>query len=1381
MIAHELEIPPPSKLADLFNAEKSTLNPRWFNYGSLPIYLIKAVQYVVAPFTDLDLFDLRIPGRIISAIADTATVALVFLIGYRWFSPRIAALAALLTALAVIHIQLSHFFAVDGIMTMFIVAAVAFSIRVAHHGRKTDSALAGLMLGLALATKSAAAPAVLAIIVAHVIYAISKPGDAIDTAGAMAREASARRWRALRNLALAGFVAVPAMILAQPYMIIDYQTFWSNVNEQSEMVRRIRDYPYTRQYIETPKYWYQIYQLGVWGLGPVAGIAAWLGLAAATVAAWTARRKVDLVILAWVIPYLLITGWFEVKFLRYMLPLTPFMLLYAARLLYWIADAIRRASPRIRHAALIPTIVVVAATAHYAIAFTSVYAGDHPAQEVAQWLDRNAPTGSFVLQEHWEEGIPTVPGIYYDRLEMYNPDSRPKFEVIARQLSYGDYFVLFSNRLSATIPRLPERYPVSARFYKALFDGSLGYQLVYAADKTASALGVVYEEDPFARIDFSPAGYRLPSGRVATLRFGWADESFTVYDHPKSFVFQNTERLDPQEIIKRIGYIGPYAPHYEPPEGLTFSEEDARIQQQGGDWTSVAFLHRMPNAVAPIIWLLAIQLIALAVLPLALIIFKPLPDRGYLLAKPLGLLLVASIAWIMASLGWIGFSFGSVLASLIAVAILSILAWTRYRSEIATFLKQRWRLILLMECLFLVAFLAFLGLRIANPDLWHPYRGGEKPMDFAYLNAVARSTIMPPYDPWFAGGYLNYYYFGQFIIASVIRLTGIIPQVAYNIAVPMLFAITAGAAFSIVHNLAALTLRSRAHPPAPMKSPVLAGLAAVVFVTVAGNIDGLFQLAERFKYAVIDRVTAPAFDYWRSSRMMAPDSGGNEITEFPFFSFLFADLHAHLIAMPFAMLALGIGMAVLLRAGSARPKIETWGTLVILGIAIGALSIINTWSLPTALVLAAAFIAGGELFRAPDQIPGRILPAAGKLALVVVVGYLFFLPFRQNFELFNSGVVPSSTQTPIWRYLAIHSIFIFIILTWLLHQWRTGLAPARRSLAEILSKNGKAWLALQAAVALAAGGLFAAILAGYATAAIALIAALIVGATAAATALTFRPEGRYIFFAGAMAAFALLLTSGVDLLTVQGDIGRLNTVFKFYLQAWVLMALASAYFLWLLASSGWFSLEKLNPARSLWIAAFAILAVSVMIYPVLGTRARLSDRFNHIGPGIDGAAYANQARFTDKTGGIDLRTDMPAIRHMQTQVKGSPVIIEGLTDLYRWGNRFSVYTGLPAVIGWDWHQRQQRVEYASSVTKRRDEVERFYSATDPETALQTLEKYNVKYVIVGQLERNIYPQTGLAKFDRMENSGLTPFFRDEHVTIYQYQPPDLAQTTADSP
>ncbi|MBM3957702.1 MAG: DUF2298 domain-containing protein, partial [Gemmatimonadetes bacterium] len=613
---------------------------------------------------------------------------------------------------------------------------------------------------------------------------------------------------------------------------------------------------------------------------------------------------------------------------------------------------------------------------------------------------------------------------------MYDPDTVGKYQHIAGQLASAEYLVLYSNRMYATIPRLPDRYPAGAAYYRALFDGSLGYELAYTAQKTPDLLGIAYDDDPFARIDIPPPeGFARHRGALATIGFGWADESFTVYDHPKVLVFRNTGRLDAGEILDRIGDVPPVQP---PGVRLLLSDEEAERQRAGGTWTDVAFASGVPSGLTPFYWLLAAGAFGLAALPLGLVVFRPLPDRGYLLIKALGLLLVAAVAWLLVSTGVATFSRWSVLVALAIVGALSAAAWWRCRVEVSLFFRARWRHVVAMEVLFLVAYFAFLFVRSANPDLWHPWRGGEKPMDFAYLNAVARSTVMPPYDPWFAGGYLNYYYFGQFIVASLIRVTGIAPSVAYNLAVPLLFALVAGGTFSIAYSLAegARRVTGCDGPPRWLWSPFGAGLFAVVVVLIAGNMDGVTQLVLGARRVLLHGEPFGAFDFWRSSRMMADQVSG--ITEFPYFTFLFADLHAHLIAIPFALLAVGLSLATFLRTGQpGRSWLETWGCLALLGIVVGSLRIINSWDYPTQLVIAAGAVVGGELLGGRRDAPARPVAGIVKAGFAVLVGYLVFLPFHARFELFNSGVDVSRFQTPLWRYLAVHGVFIFILLGYL--------------------------------------------------------------------------------------------------------------------------------------------------------------------------------------------------------------------------------------------------------------------------------------------------------------------------------------------------------------
>jgi YYY domain-containing protein len=1376
MQVSDLRVPGPSDAGSLFDSSASPWNPGWFNYGSFPLYLLKTVQLAASPLADLDLFDLRIPGRVLSALADTAVVGLVFMAGRCWYGVRTGLLAALLSALAVVSIQLSHFYAVDTLLTLFVVASVAFLVRFVHTGRQRDALVAGVAIGLAVATKFSAVVLVVPAIAAFAVYAFTAAGDRVEPAVA-SPETLSRRRTALRALLVAAAAAVVTLVITQPYMLLDFRTFVANTLEQSQMVRRAIDYPYTRQYIDTPKVIYHVWQLGTWGLGPVLGVVAWAGLLWGLVYTWRTRRKTELIVFAWLVPYLAITLWFEVKFMRYLLPAVPFMVLFGARMLWWLVDAARRWRPSAsRWAAPVLLALVLAPTAHYAAAYMTVYARPHPAQQAGDWLEDNAPRLSVVLKEHWEEGVPGLGNYRVLELEVYNPDFDAKFDRIASQLATGDYLILYSNRLYATISRLPDRYPTSAAFYRSLFEGHLGYELVYSAESVPSLGGIAYDDDYFGRGGLGePAGYRRAAEAPVSVGFGWADESFTVYDHPRTLVFANKGRLAEQELRVLVGTAGTAAAAQ--PRLLLTADEAAR-QQAGGTWSDIVQIHGAWDSVAWLVWLLAIVVIGLAATPIALKALAPLPGGGYLLAKPLGLLLVGLGAWLLASLGLMGFSRWSVLLSLAGIAAVSAVIAYRDRAALLARLRAHWRAALLLEALFAVAFVAFLLVRVANPDLWHPYRGGEKPMDFAYLNAVTRSTIMPPYDPWFAGGYLNYYYFGQFLVASLIRLTGIAPQVAYNLAVPALFALTVGGAFTIVYALAEATrramvgARSQTASTGSRRGPVLAGLGAAFLVAVAGNIDGLVQLVQEGE-RMLRGIPAAGFDYWRSSRLMAPGSPGNEITEFPFFTFLFADLHAHLIAIPLTLLAVGLAASVFLGgaagAGSAggggagvRSRLWQWSTVALLGVAVGALRVTNSWDFPTYLLLSAAAVGGGELLSGWSRPWRSAAQACLKLIVVVAVGYFVFLPFHQRFELFNDGVEASQTQTPLWRYLAVHAPFLAVVVSYLFWQGRAVVPDALRR-AGVRGEYVLLYAAIPAALFVSVA------IAGYATVAFAVVLILLASALAVLQYRSSDPASRHLASVTAFVVVALAIGGAVDLVTVKNDIGRMNTVFKFYLQAWVLFSLATAYLLWWMASAGLFSMRRLTAARGAWLAGLGVLFAATLVYPVLGTRARIADRFDTSFAGIDGMAFMYGTTYRESRATLALGADMEAIRWLQEHVEGSPVVLEGLTDLYRWGNRISVYTGLPSVVGWDWHQRQQRVEYAWAVTQRRSEVDLTFSTADVSRALEIMRKYGVRYVYVGELERAYYPKDGIDKFGQMGGYGLSPVYEMGPVTIYEFR------------
>jgi uncharacterized membrane protein len=253
---------------------------------------------------------------------------------------------------------------------------------------------------------------------------------------------------------------------------------------------------------------------------------------------------------------------------------------------------------------------------------------------------------------------------------------------------------------------------------------------------------------------------------------------------------------------------------------------------------------------------------------------------------------------------------------------------------------------------------------------------------------------------------------------------------------------------------------------------------------------------------------------------------------------------------------------------------------------------------------------------------------------------------------------------------------------------------------------------------------------------------------------------------------ALALTLAVELVVLSGDISRMNTVFKFYVQVWlILSAIGGAGLVW-----SWESVRRWwLPLRQAWLVALGCLVFAAALYPPTAARAKVKDRFHEDQPpaGLDGMAFMLTATYHDREQAMALKYDHGVIRWLQDNVDGSPVIMEANTfpKIYGWGNRVSIYTGLPAVVGWEWHTRQHRAGFANSeaeVRRRAADVITFYNTPDMEQALNILDSYGVKYVIVGPLERAYSNPEGIDKFGLMVGQGmLTEVYRNEGAAIYQ--------------
>ena len=1471
-------------LKTFFDAERSPLNPHWFPLGSVLIYVMVLFRWIIELFTDISALDMRYLGRPLSALFDVGTVFMVFLLGRKVFSQRVGLLAAAFTALAVIHIQNSHFYRPETFSVFFLMASFWAMVRMVERGRLRDSLLLGALVGLAMAPKVSVLPLVLPLGLAYLWRVL----DSCDG-----------RWSAITlekiqgpfaHACAAGAVALAVFFVLTPYALLDFNSFIGDLIDQTEMARQVGLWPFTYQYVNTPAFSYQIHQTSAWGLGIPLGIVAWLAIPFTAVMVFRRQgsRRWDLLLLAWVVPNLLFLESFEVKFLRYLFPLMPFMVLMAARMLWWLVHAARspaqssqKSKTSLRRLALVDRalsriwglwsssrawpglplalmVLVLATTAFYALAFQRVYARDHPAVAASRWMEENVPPGTAVVSDnHWDEFLPGIHRYDVWQFPVYDPDSRTKMEDLARGLARSEYLVFYSNRPYGSVARIPEHFPLSSGYYHRLFQGDLGYRLERSFTSYPTFLKVSFPDDPFERAGLPrPQALTPDEDSGLRLNLGYADDNVVGYDHPQVLLFRNLERKPEDDLLRQLLVRGS-APDGSGPAvsaqagergepGLMLSDEDWEAQRAGGTWSRIFDRGSWTNRFPVLAWLLTIELAYLITLPLAMFIFRPLPDRGIVLARILGFLLIGYLVWLLVSLDWLPFSNWAISIGGLIVGLGSAITLVFKWREIIGFLRARWKLLLLAESLFLLAFLAFVLVRMANPDLWHDFRGGEKPMELAYLSAVVRSTTLPPYDPWFAGGYLNYYYWGYFLVSLPMRVTGIVPTTAFNLAVPLFFALTFTGAFSLVYNLAEGLRRSKsagaprdgpevAAAPAPPSgsslvpkvdqsdrigsvnsesgresesgeegrskfarwSPISAGLLSGMMIAVIGNLDGMIQLVQ----GTWQRLFRPEqalllFDFWRSSRMIPPLDAidrsplafwlpGQQIpgftdvsfhiTEFPFFTFLFADLHAHMMVIPFTLLVMGLGVGL---AVGLRNSGWLWIGIASTGLALGlgSLWVINSWDYPPYLMLVLALLGLAAYGRRTTWV--KKLAWFGLLSAGVVgLSVLLFLPFHQTYETFNAGIAASKWRTPLDRYLVIHGLFLFVTTTFLIYRSRQFLAALFRTLfgqgdtagsGTVLTTGDRLRLTylgigLAAAVYLA--------LADYWTAAILLPLVLLTGLALMVELGRETPDGLFAAIPLVFLGMALAIGMGVDFVSLNGDIGRMNTLFKLYLESWVLFSLAAGYMLWYLGERGWLAPVWRRDrwrAKLAWTGILAVLLASSLIYPVLGTKARINDRFGDTPLTLEGTAYMAQAVHQEESRSLQLKWDLEAIRWLQDNVEGSPVILEAHHDQYHWTSRVSDYTGLPTVLGWPWHQIQQRTPYAYAVQERSRDIMEIYSTADLGRAQELLTKYEAEYIVVGELERAHYPASGLGKFEQMVGKGLVfQEFRNQGVNIYR--------------
>jgi len=1027
---------------------------------------------------------------------------------------------------------------------------------------------------------------------------------------------------------------------------------------------------------------------------------------------------------------------------------------------------------------------------------------------------------TLVMESSWDDAIPLglsgygpfgyETGLYGNNrnLEIYWNDNQEKLERFYSVLDQSDAIVITSNRQWGTTVRVPERYPLTLKYYRALLGCPVDADILkcYATAQPEMYSGQL-------GFELSAVFESNPNIGSFSINDQLAEEAFTVYDHPKVLIFRKTEHYNQQQVRDILGKVDLSGVVQLTPAqaskfngNLLLSEDERKVQTEGGTWSllfpSDSLLNLHPW-LAVICWYLLVTLLGVMNYPLVRKVFNSLPDKGYPLVRITGIVILAYFTWLVASIGG-QFSRLTIILVIAAISIVNGYLIYRNHGEIRKELRSRWKYFLALELVSLLLFGLMLSIRYGNPDLWHPWRGGEKPMDLSYFTAVLKSTIFPPYDPWYSGGYINYYYFGFVLAAVPTKLLGIVPYVAYNLIIPTFFALTGLGVFSIGWNL----IRYSSHLDDPSvedtksadQKSFLAGILGIFFTLIAGNLGTVRLIWQAFQKlvapdGVIDGARMVEHITWFFKGLSVYAKGevelpigfgdwfwvpsralpGDTITEFPFFTFTYADLHAHMIALPITLIAISLSLAFLFTKwrNVDLSKLKNLGNLAITvtfaGLILGVLKATNTWDWPTYTALLCIAILYSVLRYV--EIPKWLLPKQPAwirkiilvgviIGLMMAISSLLFLPFSSNYaQAYGSIEKWTGEHSPLGSYLIHWGLPLFLIVSWFAvetHQWLAS-TPATSmkkiqpyiSYLQVLVILFFAILILLTALGIKIGW-FVGILAAWD-----LILLLRTGIS---------EEKRFVHF---LIGTALILTLFVELFVLVGDVGRMNTVFKFYYQAWTLLTIcATASLIWLSQSMNTIWKDR---SSLIWQFVLAILLIGVYLYPVTATTDKLRDRMSKLTPKtLDGLEFMKTSTYWDMDREMDLSQDYRAIKWMQDNVVGSPVIVETNTVEYKWGNRYTIYTGLPGVLGWNWHQRQQRgaLNYFG-IQDRLLEIPEFYLTEDIDRTREFLEKYDVEYIILGQQEQAYFPGSGLNKFEVFDGIYWQEVYRELDTVIYR--------------
>jgi YYY domain-containing protein len=1241
-------------------------------------------------------YDVELIGRLLAALLDTLTIAVVGLIGRKLAGDAVGLFAAGFYASCVLAIQHAHFLGSEPLLGFFSALTVLAGLHLDRSSRIREAASGGLLLGFAAGAAMAAKLNAVGLI-------------AVPMIGCVALVALHRRRSDLVRLGAVLLGSLIAFRFLHPAAFDGLSLRFSGsfvddllrVRAQSDL-----DFPPAIQWANRTPVVQPLVWLFRFTIGPGITIAAALGSivliqrfrkAAST---GSARWPIIFTLAAVFVPFAYIsvtslpTG-------RYFIPMLPALCTIAGLgvVATWRWSSQADHLPRLTARILIGFSIVLAAL--WGAAFVNgVYGKAHTRIEATEWITEHIESGSVLSSQAWDDELPlALPGVdlasyQHEQLVMVGTDTETKINDAARQLGNIDYIVETSPRLWGVVNRIPARFPSTINFFDALDTGELGFERV-ATFANPPTLGWFSLDDSSA------------------------EEAFSVYDHPEVRIWKkirSVEYLDLVDVLDPIAASNALTVTASDAHagGLLLTDAESSALADGPTYAET-FDVDGPSWAHAIGWFLLLELLGLAAFVLFLPLFRALPDAGLGIAKTLGLA-TPTFSLFVAS-AWFGVTLTRPFVISTGALMIAIAAGVarRNRADLRRLWESRRRTFAMVEGVSVAAFVGFLLLRASNPDLWHPFRGGEKPFELALLTSVLRTDTLPPYDAWFSGGVLNYYYGGYLLLLTPARLFSTSPALVMNIAPAVFASCAAGAAFS----LGALATTGGRRTTRTGARPALAGIFAA-FAVIALSSMAIFRFVFRW------RSNGGPFDWWVLSRVI-PDS--TAITEFPAWSLLFADLHPHMMDITL-VLSLGVVAVMLYRHLLERSTGGALSAAAMIGALIGLVRATNTWDFPlvvgvAAIALIAAALAGASW---------RLCLFAGH-TIAAIVG-IDWSPYARRGLVFDNGLDRTIESTPWSGWIEQFGLFVAVSLL--------VVVPV---VARALHGSPRIWRQVRFALPMTVG--FALLAVGgilyRPDQAVAVTTAALAGILLWAAWTSRRSQAGIPPLGIILLAIGWIIQTGVEIVTVRNDIGRQNTVFKFWYQSWLLLAVGAAV---VIAASLPRRVAASRPRQMLTatslvasvIAATAVVASAT--FWSLATPARVDDRISDDGLSLDGEAYllpGFEVEMYDEL--IIPAEDIPLIDWLRSSVHGVRVVAEAPGEDYRWSGRVTWMTGLTSPIGWQFHERQQRRAYESAIDRRVTDLRELYTTTEPLVMARILADHEVDYLVFGTVERALSSAT----------------------------------------